>query len=126
MNVENLLAVIVLAVALQDSACGAATKRRSRTFAPQGPSVSIEVVVKVRPDAIAADGDGRRRLDACARAVGVALTPLHPGSADPDLASYFAARVDQRSADAAIAGLRQCPEVESAYSKPAGEPPERK
>ena len=85
----------------------------------------VEIVVKVEPSALAVDSEPRRRVDACARGLGVTLTPLHPATADPELASYFATHVDADAAERIAARLRECPGVEGAYPKPPGEPPGR-
>jgi hypothetical protein len=59
-----------------------------------------------------------------ASGLGVNLRPVHPGSADANLASYFRTEVDDRlTAERIAAALRGSPAVESAYVKPAEEPP---
>lgn len=55
--------------------------------------------------------------------LGVALEPLHPGTADPDLAGQFYADVPDSSADETCARLLAHPAVVAAYPKPAGGPP---
>jgi hypothetical protein len=82
-----------------------------------------EVIVKLVVTEQA--GAERQRLDGCARDLGVSLTPLHPGTTDRELASYFVASVDSDQAERITSGLRRCPGVDAAYVKPAGEPPER-
>ncbi len=79
--------------------------------------------MKLTPAAIALDSEARRSLDVCLRELGISLIPLHPGAADPDLATYFAATVAVNSLDDVLAQLRRCPGIDGAYAKPAGEPP---
>jgi hypothetical protein len=76
-----------------------------------------EVVVKV--------GRGASADAVLARAaeLDVALGPLHPGTADAELASYLSGHVDDAVADGVIERLRRCDGVEGAYVKPAGAPP---
>ena len=82
--------------------------------------MTVEVIVKLETGSV---GTQRQRLDACAQAAGTALTPLHAGVADPELASYFVTRVDETAAPAIIARLQKCPGVDAAYVKPRGEVP---
>ena len=88
-------------------------------------SVTMEVIVKLTSEAVAADGEPRRRFERCARALGVTLSALHPDTTDSELASYLTTRVDAAGAEEVAARLRACPGVEGAYPKPAGEPPGR-
>lgn len=67
--------------------------------------------------------ESRAVLDA-ARELGVALTPVHPGSQDPALVGVFRVDVpDLATAERVVTRLRQIPAVESAYLKPADELP---
>ena len=81
----------------------------------------VEVIVKLA-DA-GADPAARRTLDLCARDAGVTIAPLHPGTTDPDLASYYVARVESQVVDSVLARFLACAGVEAAYLKPAAEPP---
>ena len=50
---------------------------------------------------------------------GATLAPVHPGTGDPALASYFSVDVpDQATADRLLARLRQSDVIEAAYVKP--------
>ena len=53
------------------------------------------------------------------------LTPLHPSSTDPELASYLVGYVETAALEGVLERLRRCDGVEGAYAKPRGEPPER-
>ncbi len=55
--------------------------------------------------------------------LGVALVPLHPGVADPDLAGQFTADVPDAAAADVCARLLDHPAVVAAYPKPADGPP---
>jgi hypothetical protein len=59
----------------------------------------------------------------CAKRLGIVLERLHPGTSDPELATYAVAHVSSDTAEAIIADLRNCDGVEGAYAKPRGEPP---
>jgi len=114
----------VVAIAIQFVACGG--RKPATDVSPvRSPLVFVEIIVKVEPSALAVDGEPRRRLEACARGLGVTLTPLHPATADADLASYLGTRVDAGAAEQIAARLRECPGVEGAYPKPPGAPPGR-
>ncbi len=76
-------------------------------------------------------GRDQATVRACAQNVlrdlahlGVQLEPLHAGTADPDLRSWFLVTVpsDGRPDDV-VRQLQQHADVEAAYEKPAGEPP---
>ena len=64
------------------------------------------------------DGLGQTLAD-----LGVDLEPLHPGTADPELAGQFYASVADAAAAETCAHLRQHPAVVAAYPKAAGSPP---
>jgi hypothetical protein len=52
-------------------------------------------------------------------ALGLILEPVHPGTTDPQLSTYYTAEVpDRAAAERAAAELRQCRAVEAAYVKP--------
>jgi hypothetical protein len=81
----------------------------------------VEVIVKLAE--AGADAAARRMLDLCARDAGVTIAPLHPATADRDLASYYVARVEPQAVDGVLARFLACAGVEAAYAKPAAEPP---
>jgi hypothetical protein len=91
-----------------------------------GGREAIELIVKLSPEAAAAESPEYKRLHAHAAQLGVALAPLHPATSDPDLATYAVAHVDAAAANAVIEQLRRCAGVEGAYAKPPGAPPERR
>lgn len=65
-----------------------------------------------------------RELLRLARTLGIRFEPLHPGTADPRLASYFVVEVPDASVAATVsARLREHEAVEAAYRKPPDEPP---
>jgi hypothetical protein len=56
--------------------------------------------------------------------LGIRFRPLHPGTADPRLASYFTVEVpDAVAAQRVMARLRESRAVEAAYLKPPAELP---
>lgn len=63
-------------------------------------------------------------LAEAARIEGLSLLPVHPGTDDAALATFFHASVaDASAANAAIERLKSCPGVEAAYLKPREEAP---
>ena len=55
---------------------------------------------------------------------GYRVEPLHPGSTDPALSSYYRVHVpDAQSASKVIEAVRALPSVTAAYVKPEDEPP---
>lgn len=58
--------------------------------------------------------------------LGLELIPMHAGSRDPTLSSYFvvSGSEDSLAAPAVIERLLRCEAVDGAYAKPAGEPPD--
>lgn len=90
----------------------------------------MELTVRLKPAAAAAlarEGQPTSETEPLARVLedlGLSLEPMHPDVSDPDLASYFTARVpDLETAERAAEALRQVDVVEGAYAKPAAEPP---
>ncbi len=55
--------------------------------------------------------------------LGASLEPLHPGTADSELARYYVARTRAGEEPIAATRLSERDGVLSAYAKPAGEPP---
>jgi hypothetical protein len=82
-------------------------------------AMTSELIVKLAP---AAEPD---RIRTHANDLGVELERLHPGTDDPELASYLVARVDPEGARGVAERLMRFDGVESAYVKPGGAPPER-
>jgi hypothetical protein len=88
----------------------------------------VEITVKVRDQSTsaargepgAADSGG---LEESLRESGVTLEPMHPGSDDPALASWFRAEVEDDRVDDVLRTLRSSAAIEAAYVKPAAEPP---
>jgi hypothetical protein len=65
-----------------------------------------------------------RELLRLAATSGIRLQPLHPGTVDPRLASWFVAEIPEASAvQGVLAQLRQCEAVEAAYIKPPDDLP---
>jgi hypothetical protein len=90
-----------------------------------GEPETIEVIVKLSPEAAAGAIVGRNQLESIVAELGTSLQPLHPETADPELSTWFAARVPTGESQAAIQRLLGADAVEAAYAKPRGEPPER-
>jgi len=76
----------------------------------------IELIVKAAPSAVAV-------VPAWAARIGISLQALHPGTSDPELATYFVAHVEAAASEAVLKELLRCGEIEGAYAKPRGEPP---
>jgi hypothetical protein len=53
-----------------------------------------------------------------AKEFGTSLTAIHPRSADPALASWYTAQVDNTKAGEFVETLRRIPDVTAAYVKP--------
>jgi len=65
-----------------------------------------------------------RELLRLEKELGIRLRPLHPGTADPQLASYFTVEVAEASAaQDMMVRLRKVKGVEAAYTKPPDELP---
>ena len=79
--------------------------------------MSSELIVKLAPSAepeqVRSDADG----------LGATLSPLHPGTEDPELATYFVARVEGADAERIAQGLMRLDGVDGAYVKPPAAPP---
>jgi len=86
----------------------------------------VQVIVQVEPAAAPAlhgtapvTRDEDRELTDTAQELGITLEPLHPGTADSVLRTFFMFQVpDGDAADRAAERLRQCRAVEAAYAKP--------
>ena len=65
-----------------------------------------------------------RELLRLAKELGIRFQPLHPGTEDPRLATYFVVEVPEApTAQSVAARLRESQAVEAAYLKPPDEPP---
>jgi hypothetical protein len=89
-----------------------------------GPRASAELILKLAPAATIAASPAHSSVRACVADLGISVSPLHPSTSDPELASYLVAHVDPAAVDRVIERLVACDGVEGAYAKPAGEPPE--
>ncbi|MGH9881298.1 MAG: hypothetical protein ACRD6N_07665 [Pyrinomonadaceae bacterium] len=84
-----------------------------------------EITLQVRPEVARAlqhrgqpSAESEELLKTAAN-LGVSLEPIHPGTEDPILISYFTAAVaDPDSVEQVLDRLRQCRAVEAAYVKP--------
>jgi hypothetical protein len=87
----------------------------------------MRITVKVRDQSAASRGDSTtahtESLGKALRESGVTLEPMHPGSEDPALASWFTAEVEDDRVDDVLRALRSSAAIEAAYVKPAEEPP---
>ena len=74
------------------------------------------ITVQVKPDS----GDGTRdALATIARELGVTILPMHPGTDDSTLRTYFTVDVtNAASAERVVARLRESPAIAAAYVKP--------
>jgi hypothetical protein len=79
-----------------------------------GVTVTSELIVKLAPGA---------ELDDVRSRAGVGLSPLHPGTDDPELAVYFVARVEAPRAEDVAQRLMGVDGVDSAYVKPPAAAP---
>ena len=86
-------------------------------------SDTVEVVVKLAPEAMLADSQARLSVQACIGRLGISMEPLHGSTSDPELGPYFVAHVDQTAVEGVLAELLACEGVDAAYAKPPGEPP---
>ena len=94
------------------------------------PEEPIRITVQVRPDvARALQGPRSRSPEAeeterAAAELGTVLEPMHPGIADPVLATYFTVEVaDPAAAERLLEELGANPAIEAAYIKPPDEAP---
>jgi hypothetical protein len=87
-------------------------------------AASAELILKLAPAATSASSPAYRAVRAFFADLGISVSPLHPSTSDPELASYLVAHVDPAAADRVIERLVECEGVEGAYAKPAGQPPE--
>lgn len=90
----------------------------------------MQVIVKILPDtarALSQRGSLTPKSEEplrMAEALGVTIAPMHPGTSEPDLITYFIVEVpDSETAQRVINRLRQSTEIEAAYLKPPDEPP---
>lgn len=88
----------------------------------------MKITVKVRKegaaDTLAAPTNfPDENLEQALRTQGASLTPMHPGTQDSDLASWFETDVDDDKVDEVLRVLRSSAAIEAAYVKPAEEPP---
>lgn len=90
----------------------------------------MQVIVKILPGTASAlsqrgplttkSGEPLRMVEA----LGVTIEPMHQGTSDPDLMTYFIVEVpDLETAQRVINRLQQSTEIEAAYLKPPDEPP---
>jgi hypothetical protein len=79
--------------------------------------MTSELIVKLAPSA------EPERVRAHADGLGVKLAPLHPGTTDPELSVYLAARVDPQRVEGVAERLMRVDGVDSAYVKPPAEAP---
>lgn len=90
----------------------------------------LDVMVQLAPEAAQAVQGGRelppelREAEERLRALELTLEPLHPGSQDRSLASWFRVQVeDESTAELVVRTLSDSPVVESAYVEPLSAPP---
>lgn len=83
----------------------------------------IELIIKLSPVAARSGSPEYLALQDCLVEAGISISPLGKSAADQELATYFVAHVDPLRREHIIDQLLACPGVESAYTKPRGEPP---
>jgi hypothetical protein len=70
------------------------------------------------------DTEASSQIIEAAKELGVTLKPMHPGTADPTLASYFFVEVpDAATAERVISRLKRSSTIKTAYLKPPDEMP---
>jgi hypothetical protein len=87
------------------------------------PTEQVEVIVKLAPAGALRESSEHRAVQECATRLGIALELLHPGTSDPNLATFAVAHVSPEHAQTVVRKLMECDGVEGAYAKPPGEPP---
>jgi hypothetical protein len=98
----------------------------SKGIAQRKPS--MEVIVRLHSDAALAfrpGGDAARRagIEAILARSGAKLVPVHPGTTDPELGTWFVVpEVPEDQAAPLAAALRDLPGVAAAYPQPRPEP----
>src|SRR6266436_4867181 len=102
------------------------TNLREQTSRQSPEDVNMQVIVKLKmafgpaQESLSAQSD----LHTIAASFGAKASPLHPGTKDTSLGSYFVVEsADQQRADALIEALRKSPAVDGAYVKPVDQPP---
>ena len=85
--------------------------------------IPVEVIVICEGVSAGAAMQPSQSVRDCIGRLGLAIHPLHPLTADPDLAKYFVAQLNPAAVDTAIEQLLRCDGVEGAYAKPQGEAP---
>jgi hypothetical protein len=87
-------------------------------------------MVQLAPEAAAAVRSGEpaptmlREAEDMLRSLGLTMEPLHTGTEDLSLASWFRVAVeDDQTAEEVATALRASPAVESAYVEPPSAPP---
>lgn len=90
----------------------------------------MNITIQLQKEAASAlQGEGpeteaSREINEAAREMGIRLRPLHPGTKDPNLASYFYAEVpDAATAERVLSRLGNCGAINAAYLKPPDELP---
>jgi hypothetical protein len=76
--------------------------------------MTSELIVKLAPGAEPDDVRSR---------TGVRLSPLHPGTTDPELSAYFVARVEAQTVEDVTGRLMRLDAVDGAYAKPPAAAP---
>ena len=83
----------------------------------------VELIIKLTPAAAHPDSVEYRCVQAAAATFDTFIQPLHPSTSDPELATFYFARVAPSTLDELIRRLLACEGVEGAYGKAAGKPP---
>jgi hypothetical protein len=89
-------------------------------------NITLQVRRDIAPDLHRSQANSRasQELMQTIAQLGLDLQPLHPGASDATLAQFFVAIApDDTDIDHALARLRACEAVESAYAKPPDELP---
>lgn len=83
----------------------------------------MEVVIQIAPSATATSAPPNAARQAVQK-LGLKLEPLHPGTTDPVLSTYYRVQApDREAAERVVAAVRRLPSVAAAYVKPPDEPP---
>ncbi|MES0175384.1 hypothetical protein [Mesorhizobium sp. M0006] len=82
-----------------------------------------EIIVQIVPEDQLQNRAVQEGPFATAKNLGHTLEQIHPGSADPDLARWYRAEVDNDQVADLLKALRNNPGVSAAYVKPQAEAP---
>jgi hypothetical protein len=84
----------------------------------------MEVVIQISEPSTGARTAPSATARQAVQKLGLTLEPIHPGSTDPVLSTYYRVRApDQQAAARVVEAVRSLPSVTAAYVKPPDAPP---